>query len=117
MNHYHELLQIRFTTHHSATNQLVLDQNFDICKIQKLNVRTASVFENFKNTANFKVQCPFPSGFYEVKPFQFPDIFIPSFIKTNDLFSTSLTFNTKVGKKMVNMQSWDFPWQIVEIDN
>lgn len=109
--------QIRFTTHHLATNQIVLDQNFDICNIQKLNVRTASVFETFKKSVSFKVQCPFLKGYYEVKTFQFPDIFIPSFIKSNDPFLTVLTFNTRVGRRMVNFQSWDFPWQIVEIDD
>lgn len=81
---------------------MVFEQNFDICKLQKLNVKIASVFENFKSSISFKVEFPFLKGYYKVNKFQFPVFSIPSFIKTNDRFSTVLKFNTRIGSKMVN---------------
>ncbi|CAO1410901.1 unnamed protein product [Diamesa serratosioi] len=61
---------------------------------------------------NFKLECPFKKGMYEIKSMPLPDIFIPPFIPTNTPYKATFDVSTRFAKKAENLAVISFDWEI-----
>ncbi|CAO1404890.1 unnamed protein product [Diamesa tonsa] len=111
---------VQIKTTHIKSNQEKFGQTFNFCKFTKqrsTNIIFKTMFEDLEKSIDFKLECPFKKRIYFVEKYNFSDVFVPSFFKTNDAYSSALNFKTKIGKQMQSIFFWSLKWEIIDMKN